>query len=472
MNWELRIIEGQAAGYRKIITKPERLLVGRDASCDLCIPDPLLSRQHCLLEFSANDFKLTDLGSRNGTFVNGQKIQETRLTTNDKIRVGKHILEIIPAEVAATEEPVSVSQILTCAQCGQRIPTADLKEMRAIRHGGKCYCAKCVSQGIELSAISRKDYKTASMKKTTIAMSANEPLAAVAPLTGSGISPTMPMAVKAAVSPRAHKRIGQYEVIDTLGEGGMGVVYKARHTFLETVVAIKVIKEEMVMHADIVKRFLQEAKLGISLDHPHIIRIQDAGEYENVYFISMEYFESQDAHFIVKKTGPMPCPEVLRIALQMTDALDYAHKRGVIHRDVKPSNILINKAHSFAKLADFGLAKAWQTAGANHLTASGQTLGTIQYISPEQLEDSRNVSPQADIFSLGASIYYALAGFPPFGEDPIGKVIQNILHHDPAPLKNVSSDFETIIAKSLAKKTAERFATMEQFNKALQTVKA
>lgn len=471
MNWELRIIEGQAAGYSKVVTKPERLLVGRDASCDLCIPDPLLSRQHCLLEFNVNELKLTDLGSRNGTFVNGQKIQEIRINTNDKIRVGKHIMEIIPAEAVAGEEAPVTAATLACAQCGQRIPPADLKEMRAIRHGGKCYCAKCVSQGIELSAIPRKDYKTAAMKKATIAMQINEPFSAVAPLPGGNVSPAGPVAIKGAAGPRAQKRIGQYEVIDTLGEGGMGVVYKARHTFLETVVAIKVIKEEMAMHADIVKRFLQEAKLGISLDHPNIIRIQDAGEHESVYFISMEYFESQDAHSIVKKTGPMPCPEVLRIALQMTDALDYAHKRGVIHRDVKPSNILINKAHSFAKLADFGLAKAWQTAGANHLTASGQTLGTIQYISPEQLEDSRNVSPQADIFSLGASIYFTLAGVPPFGEDPIGKVIQNILHHEPPPLKNVPSAFETVIHKSLAKKTSDRFANMEQFNKALQTIK-
>ena len=465
MNCELRVIEGQAAGYRKLVNKPERILLGRDPSCDLCLPDPLLSRQHCLLEFGASEVKLLDLGSRNGTFVNGQKIQEGQIQPSDKIKVGKHVLEIVAIAEVQEAAPTKEASGL-CSQCGLPVFADDIKHSKALRHTGRYYCEACVSKGIDQSALTKNTQRMSSMKKTM-----SEPIAfdMIAGANSPIVKPLPQNRELAAPAKNAMpKKIGQYEVLEVLGEGGMGRVYKARHAFLDTVVAIKAIKEEMAVHADILKRFLQEAKLGISLDHPHIIRIHDAGEYEGIYYISMEFFEGKDVYAIVKKNGPLPFDRAMTVAVQTADALDYAHKQGVIHRDVKPSNIMINSAMDLCKLTDFGLAKAWQASGAKNLTASGQTLGTIQYISPEQLEDSRKVDPQTDIFSLGASIYFTLAGVPPFGEEPIGKVIQNILNNDPPSIPNIPGQLDAVLRKSLAKKRNERFATMEKFKAALQ----
>ena len=463
MHFELRVVHGECAGYQKSITKPERILIGRESTCDLTLSDPLLSRQHCLVEFKPNEIKVIDLKSRNGTFVNGQRIQETRVTFQDEIKVGRHLLQVFSPPAPTNAAKSQSARVTLCSRCGNRIGDSELREMRAIRHGSHFYCENCIGQGIEGQQAVRVTRQISQSRRPV-------PLETL-PTESYFPAPDEPRATEtipqAQSTTPARQRIGAYEVMDILGEGGMGVVYKARHTFLDTVVAIKVIKEEMATHADILKRFLQEAKLGVGLDHPNILRIHDAGESEGMYFIAMEYFPGDDIALLVKKTAPLSYQKVMHLAIQMADALSYAHERGVIHRDVKPSNILIDANMQIAKLADFGLAKAWQNAGAHHLTASGQTLGTIQYISPEQLEDSRNVDPQTDIFSLGASLYFTLAGTPPFGEEPIGRVIQNILHNDPPKLPNIPDSLYEVLLKAMAKKRAERFATMKDLKESL-----
>jgi serine/threonine-protein kinase len=484
MQFAIEVIEGKLVGCRKVISQPGRILIGRDATCDLPIADPLLSRQHCLVEFTPDQIKVIDLKSRNGTFVNGNRIEEVILQANDKIKIGKHTLHVTVGHEEAVPQGGFIG---ACTQCGCKISEQDLKTMKAVKHGGNLFCERCLNTGIELETVSRKTAYSGKETRSDIPICGRGETRV-----GSPVIPTMadfsapPAAsVSNPVAPIVHakqevklppgtpSRIGNYIILELLGEGGMGFVYKAQHTFLETVVAIKVIKEELAAQPDILKRFLQEAKLGISLDHPNILRIHDAGEAEGFYFISMEFFESKDLMRVVKQRGPLPCLQSLKLAIQMANALNYAHQHGVIHRDVKPSNVLVNK-NGLVKLADFGLAKAWQKAGAHQLTASGQMLGTIQYISPEQLENSRNVDPKTDIFSLGASIYYILAGIPPFGEEPLGKVIQNILHNEPPPLRdrvpNVPEEFEAVILKALAKKSTDRFPTMEAFEKALTAI--
>lgn len=457
MKWELRIIKGQCAGYQKIITQPERVLIGREATCDLNIGDPLLSRQHCLIEFGQNEVKVIDLKSRNGSFVNGRKIQECTVQPGDEIKIGRHIIHIFSGESAEGQGPGD--QMSLCSKCGNPISEQEVKSLKAVRHGGNFYCEKCIAEGIEAQTAR----STLVRSPTTLGDSGESPMGSTAQK--PGIVPRRQQPTSAMMS--VPKAIGNYEILEPLGEGGMGVVYKVRHSFLDTIVALKVIREELAQHSDILKRFLQEAKLGGGLVHPNILRIQDAGEYEGTYFIAMEYFEGKDIASIVKKSGPITWQTLMPLAVQIADALNHAHQNGVIHRDVKPSNILVNLPFTVAKMADFGLAKAWHNAGAHQLTSSGQTLGTIQYISPEQLEDSRNVGPQADIFSLGASFYYALAGVPPFGEQPIGTVIHNILNNEPPPLPKIPGELMKILSKAMSKNKAHRFSTMEEIKNSL-----
>lgn len=450
MNLELRITKGQRTGYLKQITKPERVLIGRDASCDLSIPDdPLLSRQHCLIEITNSGIKAIDLKSRNGTFVSGQRIGEKILNLHDEIRVGSHVFQIVP------QQNLSPGVVGKCGQCGCNILDQDVKQRRAFRHGDQIYCQQCLERGIPAKNQRRAPQVTITSEEMPQRTLERPPHPQVKPL-----------------PPGIPTQIGPFQVLDVLGEGGMGFVFKARHTYLENVVAIKVIKEEFTSEEKIVKRFLQEAKLGISLDHPNILRIHDAGEANGNFYISMECFDGEDVNKIIKKHGPLVPPILIKLAVQMASGLGHAHQKGIIHRDVKPSNILVDRK-GVVKIADFGLAKVREKAG--QLTASGQMLGTIQYISPEQLEDAKSVSAQTDIFSLGGTLYYTLTGFPPFGEDPPGKVIENILRNDPPPLRNtvanIPPELENVIMKALAKKSKDRFKSMEEMRDALLAIK-
>ncbi len=479
MNFELKIREGKLAGYKKTVTKTGRILIGRDASCDFAIDDPLLSRQHCLIEVSENQVKLIDLKSRNGTYLNGKKIEEEILKFNDEIKLGKHIVTLLPLQ-KQTATPVLGN---LCNRCGRELKQDDVAFLKATNYTGTPYCKLCIAQTIE-SRKARSKVPLEGRDTRDEIRATGMPISPSLANRGLGGSFSQPKVTKKITSdemtiplanvslpPGTPSNIGHYQVLEVLGEGGMGFVYKAQHSFLETIVAIKVIKEELAAQPDILKRFVQEAKLGVSLDHPNILKIHDAGESDGIFFISMEYFPGQDITNLMKTQKSIPVPISLKWAICMADALSYAHKKGVIHRDVKPSNILVNDKEE-VKLADFGLAKAWQKAGANQLTASGQMLGTIQYISPEQLENSKNVDPKTDIFSLGASIYYTLAGYPPFGQEPLGKVIQNILHSAPAPLqrKDIPKSFIQVLMKAMAKKVEERFASMEELKIALQKV--
>lgn len=459
MNLELRITKGQRTGYLKQINKPERVLIGRDASCDLSIPDdPLLSRQHCLIEITNSGIKAIDLKSRNGTFVGGQRIGEKILSLHEEIRVGSHVFQIVP------QQNLSPGVVGRCGQCGGNILDSDVRERRAFRHGDQIYCQKCLEAGIPAKN-PRRSQPTIQGPTGEIKIPPTQakPVPRIAPQQIPG-RPSLP--------PGTPSQIGPFQILGVLGEGGMGFVYKAKHSYLENIVAIKVIKEEFTSEQKIVERFLQEAKLGISLDHPNILRIHDAGEANGNYYISMECFEGDDVNKVIKKHGPLVPPILIKLAVQMASGLGHAHQKGIIHRDVKPSNILVDRK-GVVKIADFGLAKVREKAG--QLTASGQMLGTIQYISPEQLEDAKSVSAQTDIFSLGGTLYYTLTGFPPFGEDPPGKVIENILRNDPPPLRgtvaNISPQLENIIMKALAKKSKDRFKTMEEMRDALLAIK-
>lgn len=459
MNLELRITKGQKSGYLKQINKPERILIGRDASCDISIPDdPLLSRQHCLIEITNSGIKVIDLRSRNGTFVSKQRIGEKILNLHDEIRVGSHVFQVVP------QENLAPGVVGKCGQCGMTILKEHVQNKEAFRHGEHIYCKTCLERGIPGKKQIRKPQITMSDDiQRTVERTSPVQRAPIA----QHVNPNRPQ-----LPPGVPTQIGPFQILGVLGEGGMGFVFKARHSYLENIVAIKVIKEEFTSEETVVKRFLQEAKLGISLDHPNILRIHDAGEANGNYYISMECFIGEDLNKIIKNHGSLIPAMIVKLAVQMSSGLGYAHQRGIIHRDVKPSNILVDKK-GLVKIADFGLAKVREQAG--QLTASGQMLGTIQYISPEQLEDAKSVSPQTDVFSLGGTLYFCLTGFPPFGEDPAGKVIENILRNNPPALQKIVTNMppllDKIIMKALAKKSSQRFKTMEEMCQALMEIK-
>ena len=265
-------------------------------------------------------------------------------------------------------------------------------------------------------------------------------------------------------------RLGPYEILSPLGEGGMGKVYKARDSRLDRFVAIKLLRRDLADRPEIHERFVREARTIASLNHPHICTLHDVGQQDNADFLVMEYLEGETLAERLAR-GPLPLDEVLQYAIQIADALDKAHKQGVIHRDLKPGNIMLTGAG--LKLLDFGLAKLKRetepftllsqlTTPANTISAPGTIIGTLSYMAPEQLE-ARDVDARADIFAFGAVLYEMVTGKRAFDGKGGASVIAAILKDDPPPVTQsnaqVPSELDRIVAKMLAKNPADRYAS-------------
>jgi eukaryotic-like serine/threonine-protein kinase len=275
--------------------------------------------------------------------------------------------------------------------------------------------------------------------------------------------------------------LDRYRIESKLGEGGMGVVYKARDTRLDRVVAIKVLPADKVSDPERRQRFIQEAKAASALNHPNIISVHDVRADAGVDFIVMEYAEGRTLAEIVPAKG-LAVAQSLRYGVQIADALARAHEAGIVHRDLKPSNVIVT-AEDRVKVLDFGLAKLLEpsdraAAARTHtspLTEAGLVVGTAAYMSPEQAE-GRQVDARSDIFSFGALLYEMLTGRRPFAGDSTLSVLAKILNDDPAPPSTLAPavplDVERAVLRCLRKDPARRFQTMADLKVALEDLAA
>ncbi len=257
------------------------------------------------------------------------------------------------------------------------------------------------------------------------------------------------------------RRLAHFHLTEFVGGGGMGAVFRASDTMLNRTVAVKVLSRDQGQDEETVKRFQNEAQSAARLDHENIARVYFVGEEDGWYFIVFEFIEGRNLRELVNEQGPMAVEQALQVTLQVADALDHSAKREVVHRDIKPSNVLLTP-QGRAKLVDMGLARLKpMRAGEDDLTASGVTLGTFDYISPEQARDPRTADVRSDIYSLGCTLYFMLTGQPPF---PGGTVLQKLLSHSgeaaPDPRQHrddLPPELIPVMNKMLAKKPSERY---------------
>lgn len=250
-----------------------------------------------------------------------------------------------------------------------------------------------------------------------------------------------------------------YRILEKIGRGAMGTVYKAVHLGLQRPVAIKILRRDLARDATQVERLKEEAKLLASLDHPNIVRAFDAGESRGFPFVVMEYVDGETLKERVSRQGPLHEIDALRITRGLADALERARRMGVVHRDVKPGNIILTRKDE-PKLMDLGLAKGPVDLG---LTQHGATVGTPQFISPEQAQDPRRADTRSDIYSLGATLYAMVTGRPPFTGTTLAEVLTKVLYEAPTPPrvlnKKVSPEVGYLIERMMLKDPALRYRT-------------
>ena len=266
--------------------------------------------------------------------------------------------------------------------------------------------------------------------------------------------------------------LGRYEIVSELGKGAMGVVYRANDPLLSREVAVKTVNmssdpQEM---AEYEARFYQEAKAAGGLNHPNIVTIYDIGKSGNVAYMAMELLDGAELRALMKPGEPIPHSRAVEIAAQVADGLAYAHQHGVVHRDVKPANIMILSAGT-AKIMDFGIARM-RTAEVR--TQTGVVLGSPRYMSPEQVS-GRRAEPRSDIFSLGVILYEMLTGKPAFTGDDVTSVMFQILNvAPPAPstlVPGLPEVLDFIVAKALAKPPDDRYQDAAEFARDLRSAK-
>jgi serine/threonine protein kinase len=275
--------------------------------------------------------------------------------------------------------------------------------------------------------------------------------------------------------------IGPYVVLERLGEGGMGMVYKARHQHMARVVALKVIRKEKLASADAVSRFYQEVKMAAALSHPNIVLAYDAGQVANTHYFAMEYIEGVDLSRLVKDQGRLPVPQACDYVRQAALGLQHAHEKGMVHRDIKPSNLLVSRAPGAAptdiatgrtagarppgdvvKILDMGLARL-EGAGDTGMTKTGAVIGTPDYLAPEQAMNSRAADIRADLYSLGCTLCYLLTGQPPFVGVELAQVLLKHQMEKPASLAKrgvaVPAGVQAVLDRLLAKDPDDRYQT-------------
>jgi eukaryotic-like serine/threonine-protein kinase len=429
MRVTLRVIAGPQTGRVFTFEQHETFMIGRSEDSHFCLPqDRYFSRHHCILEIAPPQCFMRDLGSTNGTFVNGIRVETCYLKSGDRIQGGETVIEV---EVATESAPVYGQPVVT----SNTIPSL--------------ITVLCLNCGMPSEAeASRPD-----AKMTFLCDNCREQL---------------------KLNPQP---IPNYQMIKILGQGGMGSVMLARSMRDGRPVAIKTLLPEVAISEQSLKRFLREIEVASKLQHPHIVSYLDHGTHNGIVYLVTEFVAGMDASKLTKnRGGKLPYLEVVKIMEQTLAALDFAHSLGFIHRDIKEQNILVDGAYPNynAKLTDFGLAKSYKQTGMSGVTMVGDVAGTIAYMPPEQVRDFKEVQPPSDIYAAGMTAYSLLTGAHALDISPragIAETVKAIFEKPIIPIGQRTLDVPirvaSVIETAIAKQVELRWRTAGEMREAL-----
>lgn len=442
MGVQLKVVGGPHAGKSFLFTEHDSFIVGRGKQAHFRLPhdDQYFSRSHFMVEVNPPLCRLLDLGSRNGTKVNGQRVTSIDLKDGDTIAAGKTLIQVM---IALDTPPVVLDPAVE--------PTV-LTD--AYRPSGSPQTEPADVAGFELL-----------------------PAAGELVFIGPVADPHGYLPADYLHCIRAHSQpIAGYHLVRELGRGGMGTVYQAIRDSDRSIVALKTVLPGTVINPRDQQRFLREADILQKLLHPQIVSYRESGESNGLLYFSMEYVPGNGADQLVKQqAAPLTVVRAVKIVLQLLSALRYAHTEGFVHRDIKPSNVLVVETgrEDVVKLADFGLARAYQASGMSGLTMTGDIGGTIGYMSPEQITNFRHALPATDQYAAAATLYYLISGrfIHDFPDDP-GKQLTMILDQQPVPVRDrrpdVPSGLAAAIHRALEHDPQARFPDVRAFYAAIE----
>jgi serine/threonine-protein kinase len=398
----------------------DTFLVGRSRHVHLRLPssDRRCSRFHFLVEVNPPRCRLIDMGSHNGTFVNGQRVQTAELKHDDHVRAGRNVLRVSFGEEAGAPAP---SPVVASAVPGPE-PTAHLPPPST----------HALSQGLSVAGLCRAC-------RAALAAPAGSPGAVVLLCPGCQEQAS-----------RHAQMLSGYRIVRDLGRGGMGVVYLALRQEDGLPVALKTIIPATSPTQVQIACFLREASILRQLSHPHVVRFLGMGQAQGDLFICMEYVAGSDARRLAREGGPFAVSRAVTLMCQVLEALEYAHTRGFVHRDVKPSNILVSGVcgQETAKVADFGLARVYEASQLSGLTLTGDVGGTPAYQAPEQILHFREVRPAADQYAAAATLYYLLTAqhILDLPANPAER-LRTVLESDAVPIQQRRPDVPEALAR-------------------------
>lgn len=429
MRVTLHVVAGPQTGRDFTFDQHDTFMIGRSEDAQFCLPqDRYFSRHHCILEIAPPQAFLRDLGSTNGTYVNGMRVDTAHLKSGDRIQGGETILEVEvstgleefndTARVAGATQPSVVT--ITCLNCSvpANIEAADPDAKLSF------ICDDCRDK------------------------------------------------LKANPQP-----IPNYQMIRVIGQGGMGSVMLGRAESDGRAVAIKTLLPEVAVSEQSLKRFLREIEVAASLKHPNIVSYIDHGTHNGLVYLVTEFIAGMDAARLAKnRGGRLNYREMVSVVSQTLAALDFAHSQGFVHRDIKEQNILVsgNFPKDVAKLTDFGLSKSFKQTGMSGVTMVGDVAGTIAYMPPEQVRDFKDVKPPSDIYAIGMTAYSLLTGAHALDIGPkagIAETVKAIFEKPIIPVRarvpDVPLHVASVIETALAKQVEHRWRTAGAMREAL-----